>query len=141
MDTHMKPKILLIDDDVDLVAINRAAFEHAGFEVDVAYDSPGGYERFDAFRPDVTIVDLAIEYFDSGFILCHKLDLHPHGQKTKLIMLTSAGHETGYRFSIETSEERKWIKVDYYLEKPISPLDLVRFVSDKVLKLHEEPAY
>jgi CheY-like chemotaxis protein len=137
----MNPKVLLIDDDIDLVAVNKTALEHAGCEVDVAYDSTQGYARFDAFLPDVTIVDLAMEYFDSGFILCHKLDQHPHGQKTKLIILTSAGHETGYRFSIETSEERKWIKADYYLEKPISPLDLVQFVHDKVLKLHEHAAH
>ena len=82
----------------------------------------------------MVIVDLVIEHADSGFILCRKLDQHPHGAKTKIVMLTSAAHETGFRFSIETSEERKWIKADFYPEKPVSPVDLVQFLKAKVLK-------
>ena len=130
----MAYKILLIDDDVDLIEMNRLALTASGFEVAVAYDSQSGYESFAAFEPDVVVVDLVIEHADSGFILCRKLDLHPHGARTKIVMLTSAAHETGYRFSIETSEERKWIKADFYLEKPVSPVDLVQFLTVKVLK-------
>ena len=130
----MTPKILLIDDDVDLIEMNRIALAANGFEVAVAYDSQSGYDEFDRFRPDVVVVDLVIEHADSGFILCRKLDLHPHGANAKIVMLTSAAHETGYRFSIETSEERKWIKADFYLEKPVSPVDLMQFLKVKVLK-------
>ena len=130
----MTAKILLIDDDVDLIEMNRLSLEAAGFTVATAYDSAGGVEAFASFLPDVVIVDLVIEHADSGFILCRKLDQHPHGAKTKIVMLTSAAHETGFRFSIETSEERKWIKADFYLEKPVSPVDLVQFLKAKVLK-------
>jgi two-component system, OmpR family, alkaline phosphatase synthesis response regulator PhoP len=133
----MAAKILLIDDDIDLVEMNRLSLEAAGFEVTTAYDSARGVEVFAAFLPDVVIVDLVIEHADSGFILCRKLDQHPHGAKTKIVMLTSAAHETGFRFSIETSEERKWIKADFYLEKPVSPVDLVQFLKAKVLKQQE----
>ena len=130
----MSRKILLIDDDVDLVEVNRVALEAAGFEVDAAYDSDSGLAAFDRFRPDVVFVDLVMEHADSGFRLCRKLDQHQHGSAVCIVMLTSAAHETGFRFSIETSEERKWIKADYYLEKPVPPAELVRFLQEKILK-------
>ncbi len=137
----MNKKILLIDDDIDLVEINRVALEAAGFEVASAYDSESGLEAFERFLPDVVFVDLVMEHPDSGFRLCRALDKHTHGSSVCIVMLTSAAHETGYRFSIETSEERKWIKADYYLEKPVSPTDLVHFLKEKILKPRGVPSH
>jgi hypothetical protein len=48
--------------------------------------------------------------------------------------MTSAGQDTGIRFSTETAEETNWIKADDYLEKPISPRDMVLYLNDKVFK-------
>lgn len=52
--------------------------------------------------------------------------------------MTAAGHETGIRFSTQTSEERKWILADDYLEKPIRPKDLLAYLGDKVFKQNEK---
>ncbi len=130
----MAYKILLVDDDVDLVSINTAVLESAGYEVASAHDTSAGYQLFQSFRPDAAIVDLAMEHFDSGFVLCHRIKSSPEGKDLPIVMLTSAGHETGFRFSTQTSEEKQWIKADYYLEKPIAAVDLLQFLKEKVLK-------
>lgn len=130
----MKNKILMIDDDVDLVETNVAVLKNAGYDVQSAFDSVSGLEVFKSFKPDVAIVDLSMEHFDSGFVLCHKIKNSPEGKNTPVIILTAAGHETGYRFSTDTKEETRWIRADYFLDKPISPIDLVQFLHDKVLK-------
>ncbi len=125
----MNKTILLVDDDVDLITTNTAVLESAGYTVHSANDSKAGFELYQRVTPDLAIVDLNMEHFDSGFVLCHRIKSSPTGAGTQVIILTSAGHETGYRFSTQTNEEKEWIRADYYLEKPIAPADLLHFVA------------
>jgi CheY-like chemotaxis protein len=134
----MNKKILMIDDDVDLIHIMKPVLEREGYEVTVAYNSQEGWECFEAGQPDVILMDLAMEHFDSGFVLCHKIKKTEKGRNIPIIMMTAAGHETGIRFSTQTSEERKWILADDYLEKPIRPKDLLVYLDDKVFKKNEK---
>lgn len=130
----MSYKVLLVDDDVDLIEQYTPVLEQAGYTVKGAYDSKEGLESFQDFNPDVVFVDLAMEQFDSGFVLCQKLKKHPKGSETPVIIMTSAGHETGIRFSTDTAEEKKWIRADDYLEKPVAPRDLVQYLNEKLFK-------
>ncbi|MDD3807451.1 MAG: response regulator [Candidatus Marinimicrobia bacterium] len=127
----MSKKILLIDDDVDLIAVYKPFLEKQGFEVQAAYNSEEGKQLFKSFKPDVVFADLVMEHFDSGFVLCHWLDHQPERKNARVIIFTSTGHETGYRFSTQTSEEKKWINADDYLEKPISPNDLLQYIKER----------
>lgn len=132
----MSKKILLVDDDMDLIEQYRSVLEGNGYQVETAYDSQEGYEKFMKFRPDLAILDLAMETFDAGFVLAHKIRRLEEGKKTIIYILTSAGKDTDFRFSVETSEERSWIKADGYLEKPIRPHDLLAFIRQKIF--HEK---
>ena len=127
-------KIMLVDDDVDIIESYRAVLEAAGYEVRSAHDGAAGFTLFTEFLPDVAVVDLAMEHFDSGFTLCKRIKDTPEGQRTPVIILTSAGHDTGYRFSTQSEEEKKWIKADHFLDKPVPPQDLLQFLHDRVLK-------
>ncbi len=130
----MKKKILIVDDDVDVIQLYRPFLENAGYLVETGHDSIDGFEKFNQVVPDAVFVDLAMEHFDSGFVLCHKIKNLPEGAQTPVYILTAAAHETGFRFSTETSEEKAWIKADGYLEKPVAPADLVQFIKEKVFK-------
>ena len=134
----MNKKILMIDDDVDLINMMKPVLEREGYEVTAAYNSQEGWETFEMSQPDVILMDLAMEHFDSGFVLCHKIKKTDKGQQIPIIIMTAAGHETGIRFSTQTSEERKWILADDYLEKPIRPKDLLAYLGDKVFKQNEK---
>jgi len=133
----MSKKVLMVDDDVDLIQQYKPILEQAGYEVGVAYDSREGLEEFTTFKPDAVIVDLSMEHFDSGFRLCHKIKNLPEGKLIPVVIMTSATHETGIRLSTDTDEERKWIKADDYLEKPITPRDLVQYLAEKLFKKQE----
>ena len=124
----------MVDDDIDLIEQYKPILEAAGYEFAAAYTSQEGLELFKTFHPDAMIVDLAMEHFDSGFVLCHRIKSTEAGQAIPVIIMTSAGQETGYQFSTATAEETNWIKADDYLEKPISARDMAQYLSDKVFK-------
>ncbi len=134
----MDKKILMVDDDTDLINIYKPVLEKEGYTVETAYDSVEGLEKFKEFNPPVVVVDLAMEHFDSGFVLCHRIKKLPNTENVRVIIMTSAGHDTGIRFSTDTDEEKNWIKADDYLEKPISPRDLVQYLSEKIFKELED---
>lgn len=134
----MNKKILLIDDDVDLIHLIQPVLEKEGYQVSAAFNSSEGWEQFQAFKPDMVLMDLAMEHFDSGFVLCHKLKNTDAGKNTPIIIMTAAGHETGIRFSTQTKEERRWILADDYLDKPIRPKDLLVYLREKVFRQPDE---
>ncbi|MDX9759668.1 MAG: response regulator [Bacteroidota bacterium] len=127
-------KILLVDDDVDIIETYRAVLEAAGYDVRFAHDGEAGFVLFKEFLPDVAVVDLSMEHFDSGFTLCRRIKGTEEGRDTPVIILTSAGHDTGFRFSTQSEEEKQWIKADHFLDKPVPPQDLLQFLHDRVLK-------
>jgi CheY-like chemotaxis protein len=137
---HPSHKILLIDDDVDLTQMYAPVLEHAGYTVRSAHNSVEGLEAFTSFQPDVALVDLSMEHYDSGFVLCHKIKALPEGRNAMVIILTSAGHETGFRFSTQTREERSWIKADDFLDKPVTAHDLLHYLDEKLRHTHAATA-
>jgi len=112
-------KILLVDDDFDLIEQNKLILESKGFEVITAESAEKGFRLFEKELPDACVVDLIMEHHDSGFILCYKIKKTEHGKNIPIIILTSAAYETGYKFSTSTDEEKNWIKSDGILNKPI----------------------
>ncbi len=118
-------KVLLVDDDIDLLEQNKMLLESKGFEVVTAESAVEGFETFKKIDPDACIVDLIMEEHDSGFVLVHRIKGTDHGKKIPVFILTSATYDTGFKFSASTEEEREWIKCDGILNKPVVIEDLV----------------
>ncbi|GAB4170217.1 MAG: hypothetical protein Kow00108_04170 [Calditrichia bacterium] len=135
----MKHKIMLVDDDIDLTEQYKIVLEQAGYEVQVAHSGAEGYELFKEFKPEVAIVDLAMETFDAGFILTHRMRKTEHGKNCQIFILTSAGMDTDFRFSVNTDEEKRWIKANGYLDKPVRPGDLLNYIQKKIF--HEKESH
>ena len=112
-------KILLVDDDIDLLEQNKLLIESKGFEVITAESGSEGFEVFKNEMPDAAIVDLIMEQHDSGFVLCHRIKGTIHGSSIPVFILTSATYDTGFKFDVATDEEREWIKCDGILNKPV----------------------
>ncbi len=123
--TEKFKKILLVDDDIDLLEQNKLLLEAKGFTVVTAESGEEGYNVFLNEKPDACIVDLIMEQHDSGFILCHRIKRTEHGKKIPVFMLTSATYETGFKFSSATDEEKEWIKCDGLLNKPVVVEELI----------------
>jgi DNA-binding response OmpR family regulator len=112
-------KILLVDDDIDLLEQNKLLIESKGFEVVTAESGEAGFELFKKELPDAAIVDLIMEQHDAGFVLCHKIKRTDRGKQIPVFILTSATYDTGFKFGASTEEEKEWIKCDGILNKPV----------------------
>lgn len=114
-----KKKILLVDDDLDLLEQNKMLIESKGYEVITANSGKEGFEVFKKAKPDACVVDLIMEEHDSGFILCYRIKRDDYGKTIPVFILTSATYDTGFKFGASTSEEKEWIKADALLNKPV----------------------
>jgi DNA-binding response OmpR family regulator len=127
MDEDLKnKKILLVDDDVDLLEQHKIMLESRGFKVIIAEDSKSGWELFKSEKPDIVVVDLIMEEHDSGFILSYRIKKDELGKNIPVFILTSATYITGFKFGVQTEEEKEWIKSDALLNKPIVIDDLIQ---------------
>lgn len=127
--TEQFKKLLLVDDDLDLLEQNKMLLEAKGFEVITAESAKEGFELFQVEKPDAAIVDLIMEEHDSGFVLCYKIKKTEHGKKIPVYILTSATYDTGFKFSTNSEEEREWIKCDDILNKPVVVEELMTKLS------------
>lgn len=113
------PKILIVDDEADLVAILEDRFEALGFEVLTARNGAEALERA-AERPDIVVLDLMMPELN-GFQVCRRIKDDPELASTPVIMLTAK----------DTEADRFWgaeVGADLYLAKPADPAAVVQHV-------------
>lgn len=122
----IKKKILLVDDDIDLLEQNKILIESRGYEVVTADNSKKGWEVFKSVKPYAAVIDLIMEEHDAGFILSYKIKKDSYGKTIPVFVLTSATYVTGFKFSASTSEEKEWIRCDEIINKPVVVDDLVQ---------------
>jgi two-component system, OmpR family, response regulator VicR len=107
-------KILVVDDDRDLVELIRFALQRAGFEAVTAYDSPTALAMVDHEAPDLAVVDLNLGSWD-GFELIRDLR-----RKTDLPTIVLTG-----RTSEEDTVRGLELGADDYMTKPFSHRELI----------------
>lgn len=124
--TEKQRTILLADDDIDFLAQIRLVLEHAGYAVTTAQSQKEAEELLETLKPDLAIVDLMMEHYDSGFILSYRIKRkYP---EVPVIMATAVTSETGVRFDTGTPDERSWSKADLIMDKGIRHDQLLREV-------------
>jgi len=134
-----KPRVLLVDDDPDFLVIYRIYLEAAGYQVDTAPSATAGLERALAARPDVAVVDLMMEEMDSGVWLAHELARRPELAEVPVVIVTGVREETGFDFTLKSDEERAWLHVHEWVEKPVSRERLLELLARLVPVREEHP--
>jgi CheY-like chemotaxis protein len=120
--TRVKKKILVVDDDLDLLEQMRMILTAAGYDVTVAEGQAGGEEAILSIKPDLAILDLMMEEKDSGFVLSHQIKkLYP---ELPVILLTAVAGATGLNFNSQRSDSQSWVNVDKIMDKPVRPEQL-----------------
>jgi len=122
----MPKKILIIDDDIDLVEAMRLTLEEAGFDVIDAQDGDRGILRIKKDRPDLIILDIMMGTQDEGFHVAYKIRSDKETADLPIIMLTAVGQETCFHFDKEADED--FLPVNEFIEKPVAPDRLVELV-------------
>ena len=125
--------ILLIDDDVDLVEMNRMVLASRGHEVKTAFSASQGRELLNSVRPDVVVADVMMESDTAGFELAR--EIHERFPEMPTIMLSSLHAATGVPFRFKPDET--WLPIVKFLDKPVSPAELADEV-DAVLRQRSE---
>jgi len=129
----MPGKILVIDDDPDILDALAMILESQGYQVFTARDGIEGLANLKAEKPDLMILDLLMPKMD-GFAVCKELQ-DPRWSKFKdmpILILTSVREDASRRrYELETGLE---LNVDDYVEKPISPDILLQRVGRLIKK-------
>ena len=120
-----KAKILLVDDDPDLINATRTILESNLYEVIVAQEGEEGLRKAREEKPDLIILDVIMPVKD-GFTAAEQLKSDPELAKIPVVMLTSFSSK-GQQTSIPRSRGLD-LDTEDYLDKPISPDELLKVV-------------
>ena len=129
-------KILVIDDDQDIVTSARLCLEAVGHEVIEAHNGTEGLEKILAIHPDLIILDVMMDTTTEGFQLTLQLrnpdptSAYKDYREIPILMLTSIHSTTPLRFS----PTEDYLPVEEFVDKPIDPDELVQKVGALLVK-------
>lgn len=123
----MAKRILIIDDDVDFVDLNKAVLENNGFEVETAFSAREGMDKVHFDAPNLILLDLMLEKHDTGFSFAKAIKADPRYNEIPILMISAVAGETGYDFSQE--QDGYWMKTDGFIPKPVEPDVLVKKIN------------
>lgn len=122
-------KLLMIDDDVNLVNVFRLVCVAKGYEFHAAHSASEGLEKIREVDPDLIILDVIMEDFVAGFRVVSELRASgpdsPYWayRDVPIVMLTSVTSKTHVDFSDRVGTAL--LPVDAFVEKPVKPSEIL----------------
>ena len=110
-------RVLILEDDLNLVEMLKWHFEREGFEVRYTSDGDAALRMAHESSPDLVLIDWMIPGL-SGIEVCERLRDHPSTKTVPIIILTAKAEERDRVRGLETG-------ADDYLAKPFSPRELI----------------
>lgn len=132
--TSMPEKILLVDDEKDVVDLLAFHLKNAGFQTIAAYQGEDALAKIQKDLPALVVLDLMLPGID-GIEICKRLKRDPATAALPVIMLTAKGDEVDKLLGLE-------LGADDYITKPFSPREVVLRVKSVLrrAKGEEKPA-
>lgn len=112
----MASKILVVDDEPNIVVPLKFLMEQNGYKVETAASGEDAVEAVERFGPHLVLLDIMLPGMD-GFEACQRIRETPNGQKTKIIFLTALGREMDIAKGMS-------LEPDDYITKPFSNADV-----------------
>lgn len=109
----MAKRILIVDDEAQLVEMVKMRLESAGYEIITAHDGQEGLEKAKKNKPDLMILDLMLPKMD-GYKVCGLLKSDARYSKIPVIMFTARAQE-------EAEGLGKCLGAEEYVTKPFDP--------------------
>ena len=119
----MKPKVLVVDDEREVLQVLKMRFEANGYEVVVASDGIQATSMALKERPNLIVLDLGMPGGD-GFVVAQRLRASTVTQLIPIIVLTA-------RQGIDDAQRAMELKIERYLTKPFDATELLR-MADKL---------
>jgi len=111
----MAARVLIVDDEPNVVVSLEFLLQREGYEVAVATSGSDALTSVERFRPDLVLLDVMLPELD-GFEVCRRI--RASGSPIKIILLTARGRETERVRGLD-------LGADLYVTKPFSTRDLM----------------
>ena len=113
----MQSKILIVDDNTDLLNVLRLGFKEAGYAVRTAGNGTDALKKVRSFRPDLILLDLVLPEMD-GFVICETLKRDRATAAIPIVLLTGLSSQLSRFAGLETGANE-------YLTKPFNFEDVL----------------
>ncbi len=118
----MANKILVVDDEPNIVLSLEFLMKQAGFQVRTAADSEAALAAIAAEQPDLVLLDVMMPR-KNGYEVCQAIRANPDWQSVRIVMLTAKGREV-------EREKGLALGADDYITKPFSTQEVVERVRE-----------
>lgn len=124
----MSKKVLIVDDEVNIVISLEFLMEQAGYMVAVARTGNEALERLATFQPDLVLLDVMLPGIN-GFDLCQRIRQTPAWAAMKIVMLSAKGREVEITKGLA-------LGANAYITKPFSTKALLAEVQSQLAEDH-----
>ena len=121
-----KPKILLVDDEPDLVQLVSLRLQAAGYEVAAAYDGQEGLDQVKQYQPHLVILDLMLPKMD-GYKVCRLLKFDERYKTIPVLIFTARAQVEDIKLAMDCG-------ADAYLTKPFEASILLEKLKELLQK-------
>ena len=118
----MAKRVLIADDEPNIVTSLEFLMEQAGFETKVATNGQEALDLAASFNPDLVLLDLMFPV-KSGYEVCQQLKNEPTTRNIKVVVLSAKGRD------VEVAKARE-LGADAFITKPFSTRELVAKVRE-----------
>ncbi len=111
-----KKRILIVEDEPDLIKLTVFRLKKAGYEIIIATDGGQGLEMAGTEAPDLILLDLGLPVID-GYEVCRRLKDNESFKDIPVVILTAS--------TSRITDKVREIGADDYVLKPFEPQDLL----------------
>jgi DNA-binding response OmpR family regulator len=118
----MAKRVLIADDEPNIVTSLEFLMEEAGLEVQIARNGQEALELAASFAPDLVLLDVMMPVLN-GYEVCQRLKTDPRTRHVRVLMLSAKGRDVEIAKGLE-------LGADGYITKPFSTRELVAKVQE-----------
>lgn len=126
----MRKRILLVDDNTELLDLLRESLKSAGYSIATATDGVEALKKANSLEPDLIVLDLVLPELD-GFAVCETLKKAHNTASIPVILLTGLSSQFARFAGLESGAAE-------FVTKPVSPKQLISKIQE--LLLHRKKA-
>lgn len=126
----MAHRILIVDDEPNIVLALEFLMQKEGYEVRIAEDGEIALKEMLSFKPDLVILDVMMPKVD-GFEVCQRIRTEQSNSEVIILMLTAKGREVEIEKGLQMG-------ADLYVTKPFSTRELVQKVKETLTQKRQQ---
>ena len=129
---NMPPKILIVDDEPDIIEFIKYLLDREDYLVETATNGSEAIQKAKSFKPDLILMDVMMPIMD-GIEACRQIKLAPETKGVFIVFLTARSEEYSEIAGFEAG-------ADDYINKPVKPRVLLSRIK-AILKRGKNPDY